>query len=174
VLIRKSTGEILKHAPYPREDMQPVTGLDPDLEWLIKHEPFVAPDYDSRIYELIITEEITQEPHPEHPELNQYKRTYSTQRRTDEDIILQIENAETEANEQRVGYKNRTKLVMLALGVLIRRLDNLQTTNKEKAILDMALANAVDIWKNDDEVRAKKQQLAQGLEPEIDAGWVKG
>ena len=27
-----------------------VEGLDPDLEWLVKYEPYIAPDYDSRVF----------------------------------------------------------------------------------------------------------------------------
>ena len=102
VLIRISTGEIIKHDLYPREDMELVVGLDPDLKWLLKYTPFTQPDYDSRIYKLIRTEEITEIAHPDYPHLDQYKITFGTEKRPDEDIILAIENAETEANEQLV------------------------------------------------------------------------
>jgi hypothetical protein len=50
VLIQKSTKEIIKHSDYPRSDMQPVQGMDPDFEWLIVHLPFLEPPYDPRVY----------------------------------------------------------------------------------------------------------------------------
>lgn len=173
VLIKKSTGEIIKRANYPREDMGVIEGLDPDLEWLVIHVPFAYPDYDSRIFVLNQLEEVTAVAHPDYPSLNQYKITYSTEKRPDADVVTHIENAEIDANENVIGYKNKTKLFALAVGVLIRRLDNLQTTPKEQAILDIALANAIKIWKNDASAKAKLQELQDGLEPDIDAGWEK-
>jgi hypothetical protein len=171
VLIRKSTGAILKHAPYPKEDMSPVEGLDPDLEWLVKTEPFGAPDYDSRIWELEVDDAITQEPHPEHSHLNQFKRTYKTNKRPDEDIILAIENAETDANQSVVSYNTDEKLFMLAIGILVRKDGGVQPNAKEQAILDQVQAFDVKIWKNDTEKKNKKDQVLAGQEPDIDAGW---
>ena len=49
--------------------MLPIEGLDPNLEWLVKYEPFVRPDYDSRIFILRQVEEVTTEPHPVYPDL---------------------------------------------------------------------------------------------------------
>lgn len=171
VLIRKSTGEIIKHANYPRVDMELVEGLDPDLEWLLKYEPFVQPDYDSRIFLLVATEAITTTQHPDYLHLNQYLRTYTTERRSDEDIILSIENAETNANEQLMKYQTRTKMFTLALGVLIKRLDNLNTSPKEQVVLDKMLSIAVNVWKNDSNLQAKLQQVTDGEEPNIDSLW---
>lgn len=171
VLIRKSNGQILKHAPYPNEDMSPVQGLDPDLEWLVKTEPFAAPDYDSRIFELVITDAITTEQHPEHPHLNQYKRTFNTDKRTNEEIILAIENAETDANNAVVSYNTDEKLFMLAIGILVRKDAGNQPSVKEQAILDQVQAFDVKIWKNDAEKKLKTDQVLAGQEPDIDAGW---
>lgn len=173
VLINKATGEILKRGNYPREDMGDILGLDPNLEWLVINVPFDYPDYDSRLFVLNQVEEVTSIAHPDYANLNQYKITYAVTKRPDTDVVIHIENAEIEANESVIGYKNKTKLMALALGVLIRRLDNLQTTTKEQRILDKALQNAVRIWKNDAEVRAKLQQLTDGIEPDIDSGWEK-
>ena len=171
VLIKKSTGEIIKHADYPRIDMALVEGLDPDLEWLLKYEPFAQPDYDSRLFTLVRTEAITTTPHPDYVHLNQYLITFATERRADADIVLAIENAETNANEQLVKYQTRTKIFALALGVLIKRLDNLNTNVQEQAVLNKMLGIAVNVWKNDATLKAKLQQVIDGEEPEIDAQW---
>lgn len=173
VLIRKSTGEIIKHALYPREDMQPIIGLDPDLEWLVKHEPYLAPDYDSRIFILNRIESITKTAHPDYEWLNQYQITYSTAKRTDQEITVSIENAEVEANETMIPYNKQLKLLALSVGVLFRNLDGMTLTPKEQTIKTKMLDVAVRIWKNDAAVRAKVNELTAGTEPNIDEGWEK-
>ena len=173
VLIRKSTGEIIKHALYPREDMQPIDGLDPDLEWLVKYEPYLAPDYDSRIFLLNRTEEVTTTPHPDYEWLNQYQITYSTTKRVDEDIVLSIENAEVQANETMLPYTKQLKYLTLGLGVLFRNVDGMTLTQKEQVVKDKMIALATRVWKNDAELQAKVAELVAGTEPNIDEGWEK-
>jgi len=171
VLIRKSTGEIIKHGFYPREDMQLIEGLDPDLEWLVKYEPFLVPDYDSRIYVLNRHEEVTTESHPDYPHLNVYKITYSTTKRTTEEIETSIVNAENNANEQVIPYTKQLKLLALSVGVLFRNIEGMELTVKEQAVKNKMMQVAVNVWKNDAKVREKIQQLSEGIEPNIDEGW---
>lgn len=173
VLIRKSTGEILKHAPYPNVDMTPVQGLDPDLEWKLKHTPFASPDYDSRIFELEQIEEVTEEAHPEYADLKMYKKTFKTNKRADEDINRSIENAEEAANREITNYRTNEKLFMLAIGILVRVNAGTQPNTKEQGILNQVMEFDVKVWKNDAEKKIKKDQVAAGLEPDIDSGWEK-
>lgn len=171
VLIRKSTGEIIKHADYPRIDMEPISGLDPDLEWLVKYQPYEAPDYDSRIYILRTTESITTEPHPDYPHLNQYQITFSTVKRDAPEIITAIENAENDANSQVFPYIRQLKVLALGIGVLFRRVEGMTLTAKETAIKNKCMTIAMNVWKNHDAAKAKIDQVNAGLEPEIDAAW---
>ena len=90
VLIRKSTGEIIKRGLYPREDMALIDGLDPDLEWLLVYIPYEAPDYDPRVFVLTTTESITTQPHPDYIHLNQFLVTYNTVKRDIESIESSI------------------------------------------------------------------------------------
>jgi hypothetical protein len=173
VLIRKSTGEIIKHADYPREDMQPISGLDPDLEWLVKFWPFEQPDYDSRIYILQTTEEVTAIPHPEWAWLNQYRITYATVKRVADDIITAVTNAENEANSNVFPYEKQLKLMALGIGVLFRRVEGMTLTVKETAIKNKMLALAMNIWKNHDTMTAKVAEVTAGTEPNLDEGWEK-
>ena len=173
VLIRKSTGEILKQAPYPNEDMTPIQGLDPDLEWKLKHTPFASPDYDSRIFELEQIEEVTEEAHPVYPDIKIYKKTFKTNKRPDTDINRAIENAEEAANRDLVSYRTDDKLFMLSIGILTRINAGIQPNAKEQAILDKVMAFDVKVWKNDEEKNRKKDQVTAGLEPDIDSGWEK-
>jgi len=171
VLIRISTGEIIKHDTYPQALIEPIETLDPDLKWLIKYTPYDVPDYDSRVFSLVTTQEITEVAHPDYPLMDQFLITYNTQKRSVEEITTHIENAETDANENLLPYQQRVKLLTLGLGVLIRKTDGLTLTNKEIAIQDKIVTAAVKIWKNDNELKLKLQQLTDGIEPEIDAGW---
>jgi hypothetical protein len=173
VLIRKSTGEIIKHADYPRMDMQPIAGLDPDLEWLIKTTPYVEPDYDSRIYVLNQIESVTTEPHPEWAWLNQYQITYQTVKRTADEIVQAIENAENEANSNVFPYQKQVKILALGVATLFRQVENMTLTAKEKKIKKKCLDIAVNIWKNHDAATAKVAEVTAGTEPQIDAGWEK-
>ena len=71
-LIRKSTQELIKKDQYPNLYINPVVGLDEDLEWLlIVNKP--NPTYDPTTHKLVqLPEQITDIPHEEHPHLNQY------------------------------------------------------------------------------------------------------
>lgn len=171
VLIRKSTGEIIKHADYPRLDMEPIAGLDPDLEWLVKYTPFIQPDYDSRIFILQTTESITTQPHPDYPHLNQYQITFSTVKRTAAEITEAIVNAENDANNKVFPYMKQLKVLALGLGVLFRRVEGMTLTAKETAIKNKCLTIAQNVWKNHDALTAKVNTVNAGLEPQIDEGW---
>ena len=184
ILIRKSTGEILKHAPYPNEDMSPVQGLDPDLQWLLIHTPFESPDYDPRIWTLVEllpdlgdmadTNTLEQlEAHPEYPEIKTYKKTYGTEKKSDEDINRAIENAEEAANREILTYRTTEKMLLTTAGILARVNEGVQPNAKEQEMLDSLMAFDVKIWKNDEEKKRKIAQVLEGLEPDIDSGWEK-
>jgi len=173
VLIRKSTGEIIKRSNYPREDMQPIVGLDPDLKWLIERELFKEPTYDSRIYVLTKNEKITTTPDEEYPHLDKFEITYSTDKRDDNEIKLSIENAERNANEQLLPFEKQMKLLLLGVGVLFRKIEGMQLNKKEQAIADEITNTSVQMWKNDQTTIDKKQEIDDEKEPNIDDGWEK-
>lgn len=173
VLIRKSTGEILKFSNYPNIDLSPVQGLEPDLEWILKHTPYPAPEYDSRIFMLKETSSVTTEPHPQFPDINMYKTTYATIKRPNEDIIRAIENAEESANMSVMDYRTNDKLHTLAVGIHTRQNEGILPSQAELEILNRLKEIDVKLWKNDAEKHLKIEQVEAGLEPDIDAGWEK-
>jgi len=71
-LIRISTQEIIKKAEYPKNVIEPIIGLDPDLKWLLVNE-VARPPYDPSVEKLIRVEQITIEAHPVYPDFDQYK-----------------------------------------------------------------------------------------------------
>jgi len=173
VLIIVATGKPLKHAPYPNVDMSPVQNLDPSYEWYLKHTPFASPDYDSRIWTLLEDEGISEEFHPDYPEIKIYKRTFDVERKPDVDIIRSIENAEESANRELLTYRTTEKMLLTSAGVLARINSGVQPNAKEQEMLDNLMAFDVKVWKNDEEKKRKIAQVLEGLEPDIDSGWEK-
>jgi len=72
VLIRISTQDIIKKADYPKNEIAPIVGLDPDLKWLLVNQ-LAQPPYDPFTEKLVRVEEITVEAHPVYPDFDQYK-----------------------------------------------------------------------------------------------------
>ena len=85
-LIRKSTQELIKKDQYPNLLLNPVVGLDEDLQWLlIVNKP--TPTYNSDTHKLVqLPEQITNIPHEEHPHLNQYVIESAAVEMTQEEI----------------------------------------------------------------------------------------
>ena len=169
VLIRISTGEIIKHDILPVDPSIPVPGLDPDLKWLIKYEPFASPQYDARIFNLERTEEVTTTAHPDWPLYDQYLITYATLRRPVEEIELEIVNKERVELQRHIDYAD--KLSILGLAVIFRQLDGLQLTPVEQQIRDRIVRNGLKIYRNYLRRRQLEQEAATIQTPDIDAGW---
>lgn len=176
ILVQKSTGDIIKVGVYPANfnsdgSLPPIDGLDPDLEWFVQYEPFVQPDYDPRVYVLNITKEILQTPHPQYPNLNQYKITYSLVKKANTEIEQSLVNAEQVANQNLLPLDKQLKLLTLAIAVLFRSVGGLQLNQKETAIKNKLMDVAVKIWKNDATFLAKKTSIEAGNEVNIDSDW---
>ena len=89
ILIRKSTQEILKKANYPKNQIEPIVGLDEDLEWLLVMEGEI-PIHDET-QKLVRVGTITDTPHPEFSFLNIYLFNYN---------IVNLSQDEINTNEQ--------------------------------------------------------------------------
>lgn len=184
ILIDKNTGEILNpSATYPNADGSPVPGLQENLQYLIKHQPFDKPEVDYRIFILdedlpdtkaiAVAGELDLLPeHPEFPGLKAYQKKFKATKRQNEEINRHIDNAEENANQQLVTFRDDTKLFMTGVAALIRIVrEGVEPNPKEIEILNQIMAYDVPIWKNDNNKRNKKDQVVAGLEPDIDAGW---
>ncbi|MNF41649.1 hypothetical protein D3C85_538410 [compost metagenome] len=176
VLIRKSTKEIIKQDMYPRADMQPVQGLDPDYEWLVKHIPFAEPDYDSRIFimvtqlpDLNFLENFQQ--HPDYVGIREYRITYSPEKRPNEDIIRSIENAEKEANDLVWKESEHKDGNMFMMNSVYKDAKGLELTAEEQAQIDKLNLVTVNLAKNKATKEIKIAQVLVNQEPNIDEGW---
>lgn len=178
VLVKKSTKSILKYAPYPRLEIIPFPegDLDPDLEWLIIHTPYPEPDHDPRIYMMVTNEpdlnflDSFQE-HPDYSGIKAYQITYFPEKRSNEDIIISIDNAEKEANNliwSEGEHKDKQVLMMQAS---LKAATGSILNNYEQSLVDEMNEVVVKLNKN----RANKEllisQINLNLVPNIDSGW---
>lgn len=173
VLIRISTGEILRHADLPISDpTQPVPGLDPDLKWLIKNQPFSEPDYDERIFILNRIETVTATAHPTYPLYDQYLITFTTAKRTKQEIKEEVNNARRAAL-QRV-WKPEEQLETLAVlgSILLRKIDGLTLTPEEQEAVDRIIEIGDQHAQNEANSRSLKTRVDNDEEPDLDDGWV--
>lgn len=171
VLIRISTGEVIKHANLPGDPTQPIPGLDSDLKWLIKREPFAAPDYDERYFILNRIETAMQAPHPDYPLYEEWRITYTTTKRPTPEIVDEVKNAEQDALQKVFPARDQLKLLALGIAVLFRAQDGLQLNAKETAIKNKVLNLAQKIWQNDSVARTKETAVLANSEPDLDADW---
>jgi hypothetical protein len=176
VLVRKSTKEIIKHDLYPREDMLPVEGIDPDYEWLVKNIPYPEPDYDSRIF-LLQTNlpdlehllEFGQ--HPSYPGLREYRITYNPIKRPNAEIVMAIENAEKDANASIWSESVHKDETLFMINSVRKEASNIALTDEEQAHLNKLSSINVKLAKNLDTRNIKVLQVTNGQEPNIDEGW---
>jgi len=176
VLIRKSTKEIIKQDMYPRQDMLPVQGMDPDYEWLVKNIPYPEPDYDSRIFimqtnlpDLNFLNEFQE--HPAYPGLREYRITYNPIKRPNDEIVIAIENAEKEANTSiwsEAAHKDET---LFMINSVRKEAQSISLTEEEQTHIDKLSSINVKLAKNLDTKNIKIEQVNNGQEPNIDEGW---
>lgn len=171
VLIKLSTGEILNRMPYPRADMALVQGLDPDLKILLVHEPYSAPNYDSRIFLLTTTEAITTEAHPVYPHLDCFMITHTTSKRPLADIEVHIKAAQRLADEAIFRSQEQMSSSIVMLSILDKQGQGLPINADEQASLEKLRDMRVKIDKNQDNYNMLVNLLEAGIEPNIDSGW---
>ncbi len=178
VLVQKSTQSILRFAPYPRLEITPFPegDLDPDLEWLIIHEPFAEPIYDSRIYIMVTNNPDlnfldTFQDHPLYPGIKAYQITYSPEKRSKEEIIISIDNAEKEANNLVWSEGVHKDKMLLMMNASTKAATGALLNSEEEQLLDDMAAVAVKLSKNRDNRNILVSMINANLVPNIDAGW---
>lgn len=176
VLVRKSTKQIIKEALYPNADMSPVIGLDPDYEWLVKHVPFAEPDYDPRLYVMVrvlpdleFLEDFAQ--HPQYPGIREYKITFNPVKRSNEEIIISIRNAEKEANDLVFSEAVHKDEYAFMLNSVHKDGKGLALNETEQGHIDKLSLVTVKLAKNKDTAEIKIAQVEADQEPNIDEGW---
>ncbi len=171
VLMRISTGEILERENYPRIDMEPIVGMDPDLVYLLVYTPYPEPNYDSRIFKLNTIEEVTTDPHPDYSHLNQFRVTYTTTKREVDEIKVEVDNAECLCNEGIFLKPKQLKYLVMGMGAMNRARNGITITDREEEILSNIQSYAVKFAQAEDNALNMYDQIDENEEPDIDSGW---
>lgn len=178
VLVQKSTKSILKYAPYPRLEITPFPegDLDPDLEWLIIYTPYPEPDYDSRIYIMVTNEPdlnfLSSFPnHPDYNGIKSYQITYSPEKRSNEEIIISIDNAEKDANNIIWSEQVHKDRMLFMLSASAKAAAGFQLNAEEEASQEEMAAIVVKLSKNKANRNLLISQVESNQVPNIDLGW---
>lgn len=171
-LLRISDGAVIKrNAQYPTSnDGGPIQGLDPDLRYLEMWTDS-RPQEDVRIWTVTpveTVEEITEEGAPEGEVLH---TSWAVTKRPADDIRHAAKNAESEKNKRQLPDSESTKLLLFAVGILLKRLDNQTLTQREQNIANKVAARVAAIRKNDARLAEILTAIDGGQTPDLDVGW---
>lgn len=178
VLVRISTGQILNRNAQLDEGTLPPLGLDPDLRYLIPNIPYPEPDYDSRYFILVHNEPnqatIQANNFPAHPlysVMGEFLITYTTEKRTNTDIFLSIDNAMKDANLTIMPQDKQLECISLSQAALIKKVNGMSITELEQQSIDDLTNKCVKLRHNYDWASELKYLVGQGVTPDIDTGW---
>lgn len=169
---RISTSTVLaRNLVYPNAtDDAPIIGADPDLEYLAMNQD-VKPDYDPRVWSLLTNEDRAAGA----PELEDgrptWHITFDTVKRAADEIKANATNVEAVKNRLHMTEQERDKLVILALHVLFRQVNNQQLTAREINLKQRVLAMGAAFWKNDQRLKDIFTALEANQEPDLDDQW---
>lgn len=169
-----SQGAIINPNYYINTDNLPITGLDPDYKVYGYYIPYAEPEYDSRGWTLIITKTMIDSPHPIYgSNLLTYEVTYSLQRKSDEELYLAVDNAETNANEQLLPAIASTSKRQRSIKLLHKKSNGFTLTQDETDFLDLMDEYADAMDDNADNADSMKDYIEANptLVPDFDAGW---
>lgn len=149
----------------------PIIGADPSLEVLVKRTPFEVPDYDPRLFNLVTTQQPSEDFDDEHPTQRMWLTTYSLQEVGIEQKQKAVDEAEQLANLKQIPTQAVLKYMAIGISIADRRAQGLTVTNAMEVFMDNFHARAQKIWTNNVVSRQKKQDLQENKEVDLDAGW---
>lgn len=155
VLIRISTGKILKRGTYPRFDMGKIKGLARDTKWLLEYIP-KPPVYDPLTHRIEVTDKITKTKHPDYP-IDRYERFYKKIPLTQEEIslrskqdkeskieMLEAQGIDVEYNDDNFHFSREMASQFLGVVQLSEKLQQptMEWKNSESIFVDIPLNDA--------------------------------
>lgn len=148
-----------------------VIGLDPDLEYLVKREPFVRPNYDTRLQRLVITQDVVDEVDAEYPPLRKWETTYSLIERTADEKKTSVNEAENIAASRVFPLNQQLRYLAMYAIILRREVLGLSVTPAMQQVIDKVEAKGLLIWQNYIAGKAKKAEIDLGNIVDLDADW---
>lgn len=162
---------IIKSGVCPRNDGQPITGMEDGYEWLADFVPFTSPDYDPRIWILVESSYPTNVSHPDYPNYKTFQTTYTLEKRSNSEIIASIRQAEANANNKLATEAEMPKMAILANAANTKIASNTPLTEGEQAAINLNLEVSVKMTKNAGNATILMAQVEAGQDPLIDSGW---
>lgn len=182
VLVNKSNNQIILRGhypalPLPNGQLPLIENLDVNTEWYIVHIPFAPPVYDTRIYNLLIQEDILSIPHPIYSTLKQFQIVYSLQKRTVDELKTAVEDVENQIDNLIFTREKQLKFLTLGVGILFNELESnvpgsLVLNQKETFIKDKIVEYATKIWQNDQIARNKKTRVDSNKDISLETDWI--
>jgi hypothetical protein len=172
VLHRISDGVILgRNRVYPvATDDAPISGLDPDLEYLAMNQD-VKPDVDLRIFSLSISEgKATEAPHLDDTRPT-WHISWTATRLPNDTIKVHARNAQAAANALHYTPSEKEQISLLGLGLAARKHAGLELNIAEEA-LDARITELYPIlFANDQRLAEIYTEIENDENPDLDAGW---
>lgn len=158
---------------YQAESL-PLSGLDADLEVFVNRSgesPF--PEEDSRLVIIGTDTWVRDEIDEEYTQNRVYNTRYTVEARTGEDLKDSIEAQEETANGCVMPHKKRLKMAV-GLAYVIDKLaliDDSSVPDNAKALLTEIRNDGLKIYQNHLIAAAKKEQVDNSEQPDIDSDW---
>lgn len=149
----------------------PVVGLQDDLEVFVKRTPFSIPEYDERLVLLKISQSPVNEQDAEHTTNKMWLTTYEVDERTSQEKNVSVEEAELENNLKVFPIDKHLKYLLLYCALTRREALGLSISQEQQAILEKGDAIATKMWFNHIEAIAKKSDIANNIEIDLDSNW---
>lgn len=149
----------------------PVVGLDSDLEVLVKRTPYVRPEYDVRLKNLITSYSVSESFDSEYTQNRMWLEEFNLIDREVNDQITSVSESENYANYQVFPNEKQLKYLTVAMAATIRYARGLTITTAESDIMDKVIAKGLRIYQNHLLSEAKKDSLNVGAMVDLDYGW---
>jgi hypothetical protein len=161
--------EILNHnAVILDPDVQ---GLDPDLEYFVKREPYPYPDVDYRLQAVTTTEWVKDEFDTEYPTLRKWEKIYQTASRTDNELKTSVDSEEQQSNATVFPNIKQFKYLALYVGIVRREANGLNISAAQQDIIDKVEAKLENMWINHVNALSKKADIDASNPIDLDSGW---
>lgn len=151
----------------------PIPGLAENLEVLVKRTPYEMPDYDPRLYDLVVSQQPSDEGvfDSEHTTQRMWLITYSLQDCSLEQKEKAVDEAENLHNLNHIPTQKILKYMAVGIAVADRRAQGLTITAGMQTFMDNFHTKAQKIWENNVISSQKKADLQAGNEVDLDAGY---
>jgi len=177
IKINRETRDVIERKSYPNTGGTPIPGYEfggtgPE-EWLIVKYDEYEDTYDPLYYDIILSEDELADriEHPSYPGVGQWVKHYRLQKRTDSQILINLENAENMANESIMPSRKQIKFIMVTLRALIRKVINNVTPTPEEVLAATYVMKAGLKFEQNYILRKNKEAIIE-TEPDMEADWI--